>query len=183
MNSLQAKLLIASRHLLDPNFTHAVVLMVRHDEEGALGLVLNRPSDHTIGEVWTEVLELPTDNPSPIYIGGPCAGQLMALHKNPRCVDLEIADGLYLATQTEYLESLVAQDSTPFRIFSGYSGWAGGQLEDELEVGSWLISDAPEQAIFGDTDELWKSISRRVGEDILFGALGIKAGSHEPELN
>jgi putative transcriptional regulator len=183
MHSLQGKVLIASPHLLDPNFAQAVVLMVQHTEDGALGVVLNRPSDSTIGQVWSELLERPSESREPIFLGGPCPGPLMAVHKYPLCIDLEIAKELFFATQREHLETLVEKEIGPLRVFSGYSGWAGSQLEAELEVGSWLVADASEAAIFGDPIDLWKLLSRRVGEDILFSTLGIKEAPKDPTMN
>ena len=183
MLSLRGKLLIASPHLLDPNFAHAVVLMVQHDEDGALGVVLNRPSQNTLAEVWREVLDRPCDNEAPIYVGGPCPGPLMAVHQAPECADLDVAPGLFFATQKEHLENLVQGCRAPLRVFSGYSGWAGGQVESELETGSWLLTDATEELVFGDDDELWKLLARRVGEDILLGALKIKHAPEDPSLN
>jgi putative transcriptional regulator len=183
MHSLKGKLLIASPHLLDSNFAQAVVLMVQHTEEGALGVVLNRPSESTIGHVWTELLERPLHNQEPIFLGGPCPGPLMAVHKHPLCIDLEIAEELYFATQREHLETLVEEEIAPLRVFSGYSGWAASQLEAELEVGSWLVAEGTEEALFGDPADLWKTLSRRVGENILFTTLGIKEAPSDPSVN
>ncbi len=183
MSSLKGKLLVASPHLVDPNFTHTVVLMVQHDEDGALGVVLNRRSENTVGEVWREVLERSCDNESPIFLGGPCPGPLMAIHRDPGCADLDIAPGLYFATQKEYLERLVERGDAAVRMFSGYSGWAGGQLENELECGSWLLADASEEIVFGDEDSIWKVLAQRVGENILRSALKIKHAPEDPSLN
>jgi putative transcriptional regulator len=183
MQSLKGKLLIASPHLLDPNFAQTVVLMVQHTEDGALGVVLNRPSDSTLGQVWNELLERPCESHDPIFLGGPCPGPLMAIHKHPLCIDLEIGEELFFATQKEHLETLVEQDVAPLRVFSGYAGWAATQLETELEVGSWLVAESSERAVFGDSMDLWRSLSRQVGENILFSALGIKEAPEDPSVN
>jgi putative transcriptional regulator len=183
MSSLKGKLLIASPHLLDPNFVHTVVLLVQHDEEGAFGIVLNRPSHNTVGQVWTEALERACESEEPIFMGGPCPGPLMAVHQHPAYADLTIGEGVYFATQKDYLETLVEEEIAPLRVFSGYAGWAGGQLEGEIEVGSWLLADSSEEAVFGDYSELWKTLSRQAGENILFGALGIKDPPEDPALN
>ena len=118
--------------------------------------------------------------PLGIALLGP--GPLMAVHKYPLCIDLEIGEELYFATQREHLETLVEQEITPLRVFSGYSGWAASQLEAELEVGSWLVAEGTEEAVFGDPIDLWKNLARRVGENILFTALGIKEAPSEVEL-
>ena len=80
MKSLKGHFLVASPHLADANFYRSVVLMIQHDEDGAVGLVLNRPTDNTIAEVWEMISESPCDVQGCVSIGGPVAGPLMALH-------------------------------------------------------------------------------------------------------
>jgi len=80
MKSLQGHLLIASPTLLDPNFRKSVVLLVQHNEEGAMGLVLNRPTETKLCEAWTQVAETDCASDASLNLGGPCEGPLMALH-------------------------------------------------------------------------------------------------------
>src|ERR1700712_1699875 len=103
MKSLQGHFLIASPHLSDSNFYKAVVLMVRHDEEGALGLILNRPTENTIAEVWKLVSEDEIECPLPIFLGGPVAGPLVALHRLKSAAEAEVLPGIYFAAHKEKL--------------------------------------------------------------------------------
>ena len=78
--SLEGQFLVASRKLLDPNFVRSVVLLVRHSDEGAMGLVINRPTKTTVAEAWRQVSEAPARREALIHLGGPCRGPLMAVH-------------------------------------------------------------------------------------------------------
>src|SRR5437660_1340859 len=101
MKSLQGQLLLASSRLPDPNFARTVILMVRHGEEGALGLVLNRPLETTVHEACSEVLETPCAAEGFLYQGGPCEGPLMALHTNADASDMDVIEGVYFTTERE----------------------------------------------------------------------------------
>jgi len=168
MNSLQAQLLVASPRLPDPNFHRSVVLLINHNEEGAFGVVLNRQSEISISEVWQQVSETPCDNLRPVNVGGPVAGPLIAVHTQESYSEERIMPGIYYATQKELLDQIVSQDDTPYRIFSGYSGWGSGQLESELEVGGWLTTGATCEYIFHDEEDLWQVVAQEIGSDILF---------------
>jgi putative transcriptional regulator len=183
MDSLRAHLLLASPRLPDPNFFRTVVLMIQHDDEGAFGVVLNRPSDFTIGEIWEKVGEAPCDSLDPLNLGGPVEGPLMAVHAEAECSESEILPGVYLATQKDYLNKLVHQKSRPFRIFSGYAGWGVGQLENEMEAGGWLTTPATFDYIFGNDEDLWKTVAAHIGNDILFHKRQAKHVPDDPRLN
>jgi putative transcriptional regulator len=167
MDSLRGHFLVASPHLPDPNFYHTVVLMVQHDDEGALGLVLNRPTGNTVGDLWEKVTQKPCACDRLVMQGGPVEGPLMALHMQASLADDEVLPGVFLASTDKHLERIVQQPHKPFLLFLGYAGWAGGQLESELKVGGWLTTKARREEIFGDNDELWKEVSSRIGLDIL----------------
>ena len=159
MSSLQGHFLVASPHLPDPNFYRTVVLMVQHDQQGAVGLILNRITNSTIGELWETVVKEPCASRQPVNHGGPVQGPLMALHTDEARADAEVLPGVYLASRDEYLKQLVEQDQQPFRLFVGYAGWAGGQLESELEVGGWLTAPATCDDVFSEADDLWRRIA------------------------
>jgi len=95
VESLQGHLLIASPHLADPNFARTVVLMVQHSDQGALGVVLNRPTSKTVKELWKEVGDAPCHTEAPVCLGGPVSGPLMAVHTNQFFaeIDMVIAGG------------------------------------------------------------------------------------------
>ena len=162
MKSLQGQFLIAAPRLSDPNFFHAVVLMVQHSEEGALGLVINRPLTATVSEVWKQVSESACLIEAFIHQGGPCEGPLMVLHGNTELGgEMSVMPGVMLSTNKEAIEQLVTAGSSPTRFFVGYAGWAAGQLEYELETASWLaVAAAPEQVFEDSDDDLWHQLHR-----------------------
>ena len=166
MQSLRGHLLIAAPGLPDVNFYRTVVLIIRHDEDGAVGLVLNRPTNSTVREIWEMIAEVPCDVSDPINLGGPVSGPLMALHTNGDLSESEIVPGVHFATHKDHLNRVVRERNRPFRIFSGYSGWAAGQLEGELKVGGWMTLKATCDLVFGESDSLWKKASQAIGEQI-----------------
>ncbi len=165
--SLRGQFLVASPHLPDPNFYRSVVLMLQHDDEGAFGVVMNRPTPSTVREIWELVADLPCSSERPVNLGGPVSGPLLALHTHKDLSESEVLPGVYVSTQKEFLNEIVQRDDAPFLLFSGYAGWAGGQLEDELEAGGWLTTPASVDDIFVSDDELWKRIVHRIGSEIL----------------
>ncbi|MCE9548228.1 MAG: YqgE/AlgH family protein [Planctomycetia bacterium] len=183
MTSLKGHLLVASRQLADPNFRETVVLLVEHNGDGAFGIVLNRPSSTTVQDVWSQVGEAPTESTESINVGGPVVGPLMALHNAEQLSEAEVLPGVHLATHRDHLNQIVRSPAVTFRLFSGYAGWGGGQLEAELEAGGWLTRPANRDYIFYQQDDLW----RKVGHDITAGVLGpmLKRDDlpHDPSLN
>jgi putative transcriptional regulator len=162
MKSIAGHLLVASKFLRDPNFMQSVVLMVQHDKDGALGLVLNRPGDKTVAQVWERIGHDPCDSSQPVYRGGPVPGPLMALHTLEALAELEVLPGLYFSTHRDALDGLVRQETT-YRLFAGHSGWGSGQLEGEMDVGGWLTTPAMLDDIWAESDSLWKSVTGRIG--------------------
>jgi putative transcriptional regulator len=166
MKSLQGQLLLASSKLLDPNFVHTVILMVQHSEEGALGLILNRPLETTIKQVCEQPpLELPCTLDSPLYKGGPCDGPLMVLHNHEIGGQIEIVPDVHFTTDRSQIEPLLTSEGADVKCFVGYAGWEAGQLENEMETGSWLTLPADKGQIFqddGDDDGLWSKLMAKV---------------------
>ena len=97
--NLTGHFLVASRYLRDPNFAQSVVLMIHHNDEGAMGVVINRPSDKTVREVWEMIGNDPCDRDDLIFIGGPVPGPLVALHSIEEFSQHEVLPGLHVATQ------------------------------------------------------------------------------------
>lgn len=183
MDSLRGHLLVASPRLPDANFYRSVVLIIQHDDQGAFGVVLNRPLEDTIGEIWLKIAGQPCENQQPINLGGPIAGPLMALHADKACSENEILPGVHFATHKDNLNRLVRDSACPFRIFSGYAGWAAGQLENELEVGGWMTLRASYEFVFADTDIMWKKASQDIGHDITTPLLGKVDLPEDPSSN
>jgi putative transcriptional regulator len=158
--SFQGQLLLASSRLADPNFARAVVLMISHGEEGSLGLVLNRPLEMTVKEACEQVLETTCDVEGTLHQGGPCEGPLMVLHTQMPAltVEPEVVPGVHFTTDREKIESLLRDAEITAKYFVGYSGWGPGQLEAEIEIGSWIRAGACKEQIFDEKTDQWSRL-------------------------
>jgi len=185
METLQGQFLVASTKLADPNFFRAVVLIVRHNEEGAMGMVINRPANLTVREVWEKVSESTCETDECLHVGGPCPGPLMSLHGRVDLADLEILSGLYFTADPENIAQLVDQQQAEVRFFAGYAGWGPGQLEAEFASGAWLAVPATVEQVFSADDSLWESLvsNQRRQPSWLVDALGIRHVPPEPSMN
>ncbi|MEI8372609.1 MAG: YqgE/AlgH family protein [Planctomycetota bacterium] len=183
MESLEGQLLLASPQLLDPNFVRTVVLLVEHNDMGALGLVINRPTGKTVQELWKQVGELPCESQQPIHLGGPVSGPLMAIHIADSLAEMELAAGVFFAAKKQNLDELVRHDER-FKLFIGHAGWGPGQLEAEIEQGAWRAIPAKLEDIFdADADDLWQRLMQRAVAGVLPEMLGIKHIPTDPSLN
>jgi putative transcriptional regulator len=183
MKSLQGHLLVASPYLTDPNFARAVVLLIQHNDEGAFGVVLNRPGDKTVKELWEAVEEPSCDCRKQIHVGGPVSGPLMAIHTDSSLSEVEVVPGVFFSAQKEHLERLVETDPQKLKVFVGHSGWGSGQLESELKQGAWLTTPATAEYIFFDDEEVWKRVTRCIGNTMVVSALRLKHVPEDPSLN
>ena len=183
MKSLQGQLLIASPQLLDPNFVKTVVLLIQHSDQGALGVVLNRPTSKKLKELWEEVGKAPCKCNQNVCLGGPVAGPLVAVHTNQFFAETEILPGVFFAVKKEFLDGLVLQQDDPLKIFFGHAGWGPGQLDEEIQAGGWLAIPANAEYIFYRGDDLWERTSKQFGQSTLQSMLGIKHFPQDPSVN
>ena len=161
MASTRGQLLIAGPTLLDPNFQRTVVLIVEHSDEGALGLVLNRPSETTVGEAVSE-LDTLVDADDPLFVGGPVGQSALIV-----LAEFDDADRAALIA-FEDVGVVGTDESAPEtrrgRAFAGHAGWGPGQLDSEVERGDWILEPAHREDAFTDTpDALWRSVLTRKG--------------------
>lgn len=172
-SSLAPSFLLSMPQLTDPNFSRTVVLLCRHNSEGAFGLVVNRPLV-TAGRVVVN-LDPPveTDRELQVWIGGPVEPQSSwmlvgnDLEPDELSGGSRIADGLSLSASPELLRRLIEPDPPPrTRLIVGYSGWGPGQLEAELAESAWLLSEVDPDLIFNTLPErMWEAAIRRLGAD------------------
>jgi putative transcriptional regulator len=163
VSSLQGKLIVSSPSLIDPNFRKTVVLIAHHDEEGALGLVLSRPSGVAAADAVPVLGGLPGAE-DPVFVGGPVqpdAFMVLAEFEDVDQAAAPIMDGVgFMPADAEPADLAIKR----LRLFAGYSGWGGGQLEVELAEESWIVVDAKaEDAFADDPDELWRTVLQRKG--------------------
>jgi len=155
------RILLSEPFLADPNFTHSVILLVRHDTEGSVGFTINHPSDTKLNEI---LVDFPSTN-SLVYVGGPVSNEsLFYLHTlgNKLSGSIKIQEGLYWGGDFEELKELVASgqvSETEIIYLVGYSGWESGQLERELNKHSWIVTDISTENVFsGKSRELWNEL-------------------------
>jgi len=165
MESARGQLLIAGPPLLDPNFWRTVVLIVEHTEEGALGLVLNRPAEATVSETVPQLEEI-IDPDEPVYIGGPVAPSsviVLARFEDPGDAAL-LAFGDVGVLSSEFSLEQPVSGLRQGRAFVGHAGWGPGQLDGELERGDWILEPARIGDAFSeDPERLWAAVLTRKG--------------------
>ena len=172
MDSMKGKALVASPYLTEQNFLRSVVYILRHDSEGAFGLILNRPTDITVGDLLERYSGQAVENTEPIYNGGPVDGPLLVVHNSAERSDAAASDFcedlcLFVATEQETLVDIWQRNDCKYRCFDGYSGWGEGQLEFELKAGGWLVWEPAPEVVFADPESMWKQAVQQIGRDIL----------------
>jgi putative transcriptional regulator len=166
MDSLRGQLIIAAPTLVDPNFARSVVLIAEHTEEGAMGLVLNRPAGTLVDEAVPDLAWL-SEFPEHVWVGGPVAETaviVLAEWDDPAqagaIVDGDLGFVGADADQPEQLDGAIRRA----RVFAGHAGWGPGQLEDELAEEAWIVEAPRRDEIFCvDPEALWAAVLRRKG--------------------
>jgi putative transcriptional regulator len=164
-DSLAGQLLLASPTLLDPNFRRSVVLVGVHSEEGALGVVLNRPSEVTVEEAVPQ-LGATVESDELVYIGGPvqpASVVLLAEFCDPEPAAMLVVGRIGFPAADADVEEL-ASATTRRRVFAGFAGWGEGQLDAEVDHGDWIAHSALPEDVFTELpEELWGSVLTRKG--------------------
>lgn len=161
-----APLLVASRDLNDPNFIKTVILVVHHDADGVVGLILNRRTDAPLSKVF-EGMESAKTRTDPVFLGGPVDGAaVFALVRSTFKVEgaEHVFGDVYLIATKSVLEKAVEEkpEADNFHVFMGYAGWSHDQLRKEVEVGAWSMLEAETGMIFDSHPEsLWLRMIRK----------------------
>ena len=165
VESLCGQLLLASPALTDPNFRRAVILVGVHSEEGAMGVVLNRPSEVTVSEAVPQ-LEQTVSELEPVYVGGPVQPSsivFLAEFLDPTPAGLLVLGRIGFPAPDAGIEELT-EATARRRVFAGYAGWGEGQLDAELDQGDWIAHPAlPDDVFSEDPDALWSKVLARKG--------------------
>lgn len=164
-DSLTGQLLLASPTLRDPNFARTVVLVSVHRDEGAMGVVLNRPSAVTVSEAIPQ-LEQAVGEAEPVYVGGPVQPTsivFLAEFLDPSPAGLLVLGRIGFPAPDADIEELT-EATARRRVFAGYAGWSEGQLDTEVDRGDWIADTAlPEDVFTDEPGELWSSVLTRKG--------------------
>jgi putative transcriptional regulator len=162
----KGKFLVASRRLSDPNFSETVVLLIDYGPDGAMGLVINRPSNVKLSTVFPDVKEL-KQRTDKVYVGGPVAvnKMLMLIRSNQTpTAATPVIDNVYMSASWEVLEDLIKKKRAEqqFRLYAGYAGWAPNQLDFERTRGDWYVLEADAESVFTlEPKALWQELIRR----------------------
>lgn len=160
------KLLVASRTLADPNFAETVVLLVRCDAEGVVGLILNRRTNIPLSRV-LEQFAAAKDRSDPAYLGGPVetSGIFGLLRSTAKLEGVEqVLSGVYLISTRTPFEKAISGRPDPgiFHVYLGYAGWSNDQLQKEVELGSWFIFEGDARTVFdSDPNSLWRQMIQK----------------------
>lgn len=156
-------LLVASRGLLDPNFSETVVLMVDYNDNGAMGLILNRPTEVDLSLMVTDMEEV-VEGRDTVWVGGPVAHwQLVLLIRSETGFEgaEKVLGDIHFTASREVLQRVLESDSE-FRTYAGYAGWGAGQLEGEIERGGWHVLPGEPDLVFDPKPlELWRELIAR----------------------
>jgi putative transcriptional regulator len=183
---LRGKVLIASPQLSDSTFARSVVLIVQHSEKGAMGLVINRALETTVGEAWKQVSSIPYPNDDPLFQGGPVDGPLIVLHKDEARGQMQVQDDIWLSSEADAVKSLVSDGVEPMKFFVGYAGWDPMQLERELAEGSWEVAEIDSSHVLATPPEIWEGLqthSRRLSRPSTRPAIDPKRIPPDPSVN
>jgi putative transcriptional regulator len=184
MRSLKGQLLIASPSLVSSFFTKTVILMLDHTEEGAAGVVLNRPTEATVTDIAETVFSESLEWDKPLNLGGPVSGPLMLLHEVEELADQEVLPGIFNAVESSKVRQAVMDRTEPSLILANYAGWGPGQLESEFDVDSWLTLPATRDYIFWDgSQDLWDVVVKAINARKLSEFLGLRGVPADPTMN
>ena len=163
-SELGGSLLLAHPSLRDENFKHTVILVASHDSEGAMGVVLNRPLDKFLGELNTD-FGLSGLAKVPLFAGGPVETSQVILcvwRPNPESDGFQLMFGI----DPQRAEELVNEEGVHMRAFLGYTGWTAGQVEDELERETWVVSPLVADLLEDSPDEqLWRDLLAQIDDE------------------
>ncbi|MFD8690262.1 YqgE/AlgH family protein [Streptomyces sp. NPDC059651] len=183
VSSLTGRLLVATPALADPNFDRAVVLLLDHDEEGSLGVVLNRPTPVGVGDILASWADL-TGEPDVVFQGGPVsldsALGVAVIPGDEGPLGWRRVYGAIGLVDLETPPELLAAALGSLRIFAGYAGWGPGQLETELSEGAWYVVESePGDVSSPRPENLWRAVLRRQRSELAM----IATYPDDPSLN
>jgi putative transcriptional regulator len=162
----KGRLLASEPYLADPNFERTIILLTEHNHEGSVGFVLNKPSESSVTEIMEDIKNIH----STVYIGGPVQQDtLHFIHRNPDISDsIEVTEGIFWGGNFDQILLFIETKQlnvSDIKFFLGYSGWSPGQLEEELNLNSWIVSNQVTQDLIFETpsEMMWKKSLQSLG--------------------
>jgi putative transcriptional regulator len=184
MTSLKGHLLIADPGLLAPMFTRSVVLLLDHDEAGAMGVILNAPTGTTMTDLAGKLFEEDFAWDKPLQLGGPVPGPLVVLHEIEGLSDREVVPGVYGTLDAVKAQEVASRKAEPSLILANHAAWGPGQLEAEFGSGHWHTLPATAEVVFwrAGTD-IWDVMLKRANGRRLSEILKLRGMPPDPRLN
>lgn len=170
--------------MVDSFFSKAVILLLAHSEEGAAGLVINRPTEATVTDLSRSIFKGSFSWDKAISLGGPVSGPLVVLHREPDFADHEVVGGLYSTVEDSKVRRALKGRVDPSVVAINYSGWGPGQLEAELRDDSWEVLLATPDLVFPRRDQdLWKTALQQVQSQKLHSLINLREVPDDPRWN
>lgn len=163
---MKGRLLLATPLLVDPHFDRTVIYVLDHHDDGAVGVVINRPGDEALDEPLDRWIDLQSA-PSSVFEGGPVEENALIALAMTKQLDVDDESltpiiGEIASADLTADPAIVAAAVHEVRVFRGYAGWGPGQLDVEIDEGAWLVLDAQTADVFSSTpEELWRDVLRR----------------------
>ncbi len=199
MELLTGNLLVASSVVSDPVYSRGVCLVVHHDDDGVIGVMLNRPMQpnpaallEMLGDkAPQESSRLPkTEQPLPatsplgtVHFGGPLSGPVVAIHQMSQYGEAETGHGIYVAAQKQHLEELVRDQPCPYRLIVGHLGWEAEKLQAEMNEGFWHVLPATVDIVFCNAEDMWPGLIHRATTRSMAQWIGVADVMGAAELN
>jgi putative transcriptional regulator len=171
--NLTGYLLVAAPQWHDPLFQQSVCLVVQHSEQGAIGVLLNKLMSIDARSFW-QLMGAPVESSdrSPLYLGGPQSGPVVAMHQRQDLAEYVSAEGVYFAAQLDSFKQLIGDHSCQCRFFVGQATWKPGQLESQFAAGYWFPQAVRSRVVFEAAELMWSVALREAGNQIVHGMVG-----------
>lgn len=184
MTSFKGQLLIAAPGLPGLMFARSVVLLLDHDESGAMGLILNAPTGTTMTHLAGKIFEDGFAWDKALHLGGPVAGPLVVLHEIEELADREVVPGVYASLDATKAQEAASRKAEPSLILANHAAWGPGQLEVEIASGDWHTLPATAGDVFSyGNEDLWRVTHERSHARKLVRMLRLRGMPPDPRLN
>jgi len=182
--SHKGRFLLARPELVDPNFSRTVVYIFEHTEEGAAGVVINRPSKLTIEELSEKIYPSRIAWDKPIHVGGPVGGPLLVVHQDADWADDEVDTEIYRTVDPEKIRHILERKLEPSLLVANYAGWGANQLEFEIGEDAWDVVEAePRYVFWNEIKDLWDVLTAQSHVKKLGRVLKIRNTPPDPTTN
>jgi putative transcriptional regulator len=182
--NLSGCLLAASPYWLDELFQQAVCLVIHHNSERAVGVLLNKTLKVDARQLWTQFGSNPTaPSRAELCLGGPESGPIVAMHQRLDLAEFVPAEGVYFAAQVDSLKQLVADTDSDVKILVGQALWGRGQLDQQFAQGCWLPLKLNSKLAFEQSDLMWPAAIRQAGNRLIEAMVGLPEIADSADLN